>query len=226
MTSDLRALHLPVLACNNFFPPEVKPVGEHVDEGLVRAAYQAALERAQTLGARYVVFGSPWSKACPDGFSRVRAFDQLTQWCLEIGDEAQKRSLVIALEPNNQQETNLINTFSEVAALSRAVGHPSVCCLQDYYHMRMEQDTVNSLLEYGRGNLVHAHFARIENRGFPKSMTEDPYYPVFFRALHQIGYEGGISMEGFPMNRESFPSEAAAACRFLRKAVQAASTCF
>lgn len=214
----LKDLSLPVHACNNYFPADIKLVGDKVDSGRVRAHYQHALEWAQALGSRFVVFGSPWSKSCPGDFPKQRAFEQLADWCREMGPVAQKHGLVIALEPNNRQETNMINTFAEVAALSQAADHPNVLCLQDYFHLRMEHDTVDSLLEHGKCRLVHAHFARVHKRGFPKSMDEDPYYQTFFDALRQIGYDGGLSMEGFPVSRESFPAEAEATCRFLRKA--------
>lgn len=218
MRSYLKEVSLPVYACNNFFTADIKLVGEQVDAGAVRAFYQRALERAACLGARYVVFGSPWSKSCPEGFSRDRAFDQLAQWCCEIGDEARKQEVVIALEPNNRGETNMINTFSDVVALAKAADHPNIRCLQDYYHLRAESDTVDSLLEYGKDYLVHTHFARFAQRGFPASMEEDPYYQTYFDALKALGYCGGISMEGFPESRESFPREAADTCHFLRSA--------
>ena len=60
---------------------------------------------------------------------------------------------------------------------------------------------------FGAGNLI-----------FPASMEEDPYYQTYFDALKALGYCGGISMEGFPESRESFPQEAADTCRFLRSA--------
>ena len=53
---------------------------------------------------------------------------------------------------------------------------------------------------------------------FPASMEEDPYYQTYFDALKALCYQGGISMEGFPESRESFPREAAETCRFLRAA--------
>ena len=218
MRGYLAALSLPVYACNNFFPASIQLVGPNVDMEQVRAFYQGALERAETLGCRYVVLGSPWSKNCPEGFAWRAAFEQLAQWCREIGDAAQKRGIVIAIEPNNRQETNMINTFAEAVMLARAADRPSVRCLQDYYHLKMERDTVDSLLEYGEEFLVHSHFARLEGRGFPKDWAEDAYHPVYFHALKRIGYMGGISMEGFPRSRESFPEEAAYACRFLKRA--------
>lgn len=117
------------------------------------------------------------------GFAREKALDQMCQWCVEIGDEAEKRGIIIALEPNNQQETNLLNTFADVVALAKSAGHPNIRCLQDYYHLKMERDTVDSLVRDGKEYLVHSHFARFDKRGFPKDWTEDAYYPVYFEAL-------------------------------------------
>ena len=219
MCAYLREVGLPVYACNSFFAADIRLVGERVDKGHVRASYQKALARAAAIGARYVVLGSPWAKACPEGFSRGRAFEQLTEWCQEIGDEAEQQGITIALEPNNRLETNMINTFSDVVSLAKAADRRSVRCLQDYYHMRAEQDTVGSLLSFGADYLVHSHFARFAGRGFPVSTAEDPYYRIYFDALKAIGYQGGISMEGFPQSRESFAAEAAKACRFLKSMI-------
>ncbi|NBI66372.1 sugar phosphate isomerase/epimerase [Pseudoflavonifractor sp. 60] len=217
MRSYLRACALPVYACNNFFPASIQLVGPQVDRGHVRAFYQSALERAAQLQCRCVVLGSPWSKSCPEGFSPQAAFQQLAQWCREIGDEAQKRGIVIAIEPNNRQETNMINTFAQAVALAKAADHPSVGCLQDYYHWRMEDDTTDSLLEYGGDYLVHSHFARREARGFPQN--PDLHDEIYFSALKQIGYDGAVSLEGVPASVERFPEEAAAACQFLKQMV-------
>ena len=220
LQKDLDQTDIPVYACNNFFTPELKLVGEQVEQAKIRSFYTKALDRARLLGSRYVVFGSPWSKSCPDGFSHERAFEQLVRWCKEIGDAAGERGITIALEPNNRTETNMLNTFSEVVALAKAVNHPNIRCLQDYYHLKMENDTVDSLLEYGNEFLVHSHFATLEGRGFPKDWAEDEYYPIYFKALKTIGYKGGISMEGFPASKDSFAREAKAAFAFLREAAR------
>jgi len=214
----LRELSLPVRATNNFFAPDVRLIGPGVDRGLVRARYTHALAWAARLGAKCAVFGSPWAKFRPDDVSESQAFDQLAAWCAEMGDEAAKQGLMLAIEPNNRTETNMINTFSQAVALAKAVSHPNVRCLQDYFHLGMEHDSVDSVLEYGEDWLIHTHFARIEKRGFPRSMSEDPGYAPFFSALRAVGYDGGVSMEGFPVSRDSFPEEAAATCAFLQAA--------
>lgn len=220
MQKDVDKVGIPVYACNNFFVPELKLVGEKVEQAKIRAFYTRALNRAQLLGCKYVVFGSPWSKSCPDGFPYEQAFAQLIELCKELGDAAGERDITIALEPNNHTETNMLNTFSDVVTLAKAANHPNIRCLQDYFHLKVENDTVDSLLEYGNEFLVHSHFARLEGRGFPKVWTEDEYYPTYFKALKTIGYGGGVSMEGVPVSRDSFAEEAKTACAFLREATR------
>lgn len=220
LQKELDEAGIPVYACNNFFVPELKLVGENVEQAKIRAFYTSALNRAQLLGCKYVVFGSPWSKSRPDGFPYEQAFAQLVQLCRELGDAAGERGITIALEPNNRMETNMLNTFSDVVAMAKAANHPNIRCLQDYYHLKIEHDTVDSLLEYGNEFLVHSHFAKLEDRGFPKDWTEDEYYPIYFKALKTIGYKGGVSMEGLPVSRDSFAKEAKTACAFLRKAAR------
>lgn len=219
MCRRLKDVNLPVYSCNNFFAEELKLVGENVNEKKVESYCRQALPMAEELGCWYAVLGSPWSKNCPAGFSRERAFEQLVEWCKRIGDMAAEHNITVALEPNNREETNMINTFEDAVGLARAVSHPNIKCLQDYYHLRKENDTVESMEQYGKEYLVHAHFARIEKRGFPACAQEDPYYSEFFRALNKIGYRGGISMEGFPESRSTFEEEARTACSLMKELI-------
>lgn len=211
---------LPVYACNSLFPPALHLVGREVNASAVRAFIHTALTRAACLGAQRVVFGSPWAKSCPEGFSRDAAFAQLVQWCRVLGDEAERHGIVVTLEPNNHTEGNMITTYAEALSLARAASHSAVRCLQDYYHLRMEHDSAASMLQGGTDALAHVHFAHFDRRAFPASMDEDALYLPFFDTLRSLHYHGGISVEGFPTSRESLMQEAAAACRFLRAAVK------
>ena len=110
----------------------------------------------------------------------------------------------------------MINTYSDVLELIRAVNHPRICGLQDYFHLKQERVTVDSMVE-GAEYLVHTHFARYEGRRFPKDMAEDDYYETYFRTLKQIGYTGGISMEGFLADPADFRQDAANTLAFFRQ---------
>lgn len=218
--SRIGQMNIPVYACNNFFPAAIQLCGEKIDEKAIADYYKAALERAAELGAQYAVFGSPWSKKCPEGFSQERAFEQLVQMCRGLGETAKQYKITIAIEPNNHLETNMINTFADSVRLAKATNHPNVKSLQDYYHMKVENDTVASMLRDGKAYLVHSHFARLEGRKFPKSETEDSYYTTYFAALKEIGYQGGVSMEGFTDSFTTFADDARETLDFFRKIVK------
>ncbi len=71
--------------------------------------------------------------------------------------------LIIALEPLNRAETNLINNSASGAALVEAVAHPSFRLLPDYYHMALENDASGNAAKYSRP-LAHARIAAPRRR--------------------------------------------------------------
>jgi len=208
---------LPVYACNNFFANDIKLCGEQPTPMEKVSDYvKRALGTAEEFGVSIAVFGSPWAKHCPEGFPKSEAFKQLANVCSLIADEADRCNITVALEPNNTLETNMINTYSDVLGLVREVNHARIQGLQDYFHLKQEQVTVKSMIE-GAEHLVHTHFARYEGRRFPKDMTEDTYYEVYFKTLKDIGYTGGISMEGFLEKKEDFRRDAKATLEFFKE---------
>lgn len=217
---DLRKIvadTLPVNACNNFFISDIKLCGpDRTPTEVISDYIKRALFNAAALGARIAVFGSPWSKACPEGFPKSEAFKQLIDTCHIIGEEASKCGITVAIEPNNTLETNMINTYRDVLSLVNAVGHPHIQGMQDYFHLKQEKDTVDDMIN-GADHLVHTHFARYEGRRYPKSADEDAYYPVFFKALRDIGYNGGMTIEAYVDDRDAFRQDAADTLRFFKE---------
>lgn len=207
---------LPVRSCNNFFPASVRLVGQDTAPmEKVREYTKHALACAAELGASIAVFGSPWAKLRPQGFAPEKAFAQLAAVCRMLGEEAQSAGIMIALEPNNRTETNMINTYAEVLQLIEAANHPCVRGLQDYFHLKKESDTVESLLR-GKDQLIHTHFARLEGRRYPKCESEDPYYKTYFQTLAETGYQGGVSVEGVIESKEAFAKDAADTLAFFK----------
>ena len=92
-------------------------------------------------GCSYTVFGSPWSRSCPEHYSREAAFDQIAEFLSLAGEEAAPYQVVISIEHNNRGETNMLNHFSDGVRMARTVDHPNVRVLCDYYHLRFEGDS-------------------------------------------------------------------------------------
>lgn len=183
--------------CNNFFPTDLKLTGPQIDEESIENYYKKALKRASELGVKYVVFGSGPAKNIPEGFPVKEGYGQVVNMLKKIAIEANKRDIVIAIEPLRKQECNLINTFNEGCKLAEDVGSRNVKVLVDYYHLSVEKEPVKNIVDLGEENLVHVHFAKAQGRTYPESLEEDSEYTAFIQALKDIGYKGRVSCEAY-----------------------------
>jgi len=190
--------------------PQVKLVGPNVDFGLVKTYVQRALQRAGELHAETVVFGSGGARALPEGFNRAVAWGQLVRFLELCSNEAAKYKLVIAIEPLNKAETNIINTYLEGVQLAMDVGRDEVRVLADIYHFMTDNEPIDDI-SHEPAWLAHVHLADT-GRKFPGSGM----YPLerLFSILRDIDYPGKVSVE---CNwGPSFTDESARALRFLR----------
>ncbi|MHB1356076.1 MAG: sugar phosphate isomerase/epimerase family protein [Anaerolineae bacterium] len=206
----LASLLPPIRAFNLFVPAQVKLVGPTVDFGLVKTYVQRALQRASELHADTVVFGSGGARALPEGFNRSVAWGQLVRFLELCSNEAEKHKLVIAIEPLNKAETNIINTYLEGVQLAMDVGRDEVRVLADIYHFMMDNEPLDDI-SHEPSWLAHVHLADTM-RKFPGSGM----YPLerLFTILKEIDYPGKVSVEC--SWGPDFTDESARALRFLR----------
>lgn len=119
----------------------------------------------------------------------------------EAGDYAAKAGVVLAVEPLNRFESDVLCTTQQGMELLDAVDHPAVKLMLDTFHMHMEESSIAEAILLA-GDRV-AHFQANENhRGFPGTGATD--WVGVCRALHQIGYTGPISLEPFRRRDDRF----------------------
>lgn len=211
----LEMLHrcdMPCLTMNNFFPGSYRLTGPGADHTSALAYAQAAMERAQRLGAKVIVFGSSGARNRPQGTSLDLALDQLASLLLKLALLAKGYGLVIAIEHLNKQESNVINRFSESCALARRMKDESVGALLDTYHMNLACEPLTNVLD-GGSLLRHVHVARTLSRSLPREGDEEDY-AALMEHLTRINYNGTISMEANV--RVNFEQEAAGALALLK----------
>jgi D-psicose/D-tagatose/L-ribulose 3-epimerase len=207
----VRALRVPVRAANSFFPSALKITGPEIDPVAQTAYARRCLDRLSELGIRIVVFGSGGARRVPEGFSRDEAMTQLVAFGRRVADEAAPRGITVVLEPLRRQESNIVNSVAEGLAIVRAVDRPAFRILSDFYHLAEEKEDPAVLREAG-DLLRHVHIANPKGRVFPKRPDEADYAP-FVRALRDIGYRGGVSVEA---RTEDFARDAPEAIALVR----------
>lgn len=183
---------LGVYAYAGFLPAELSCVGPDAMHDAILAYARTAFDRAKQVGSTIIVFGSGRSRRVPEGFAVKAATEQYVELLKKMGPIAAEYGIIIVIEPLNKNECNLVNTVKKGTEIARAVNHPNIRVLADIYHMALEDEGPESLLEAGP-LLAHVHIAEKEGRARPGTAPFD--FVPYFTALKQIGYSGGISME-------------------------------
>lgn len=205
-----QASPIPVRAFNLFLPRDLKIVGPNVDQARMKGYVQRALTRLQTIGATIAVFGSGGSRSIPEGFPRAKAIEQIVTFLQVVADAADEIDVIIAIEPLNQKESNVINSVTEGVEIARQVNRPAIRVLADFYHMDEDDEPLSHIVQC-KDWLAHVHVADT-GRGAPG--TGRYPYPVFVDNLRQAGYDGMVSIE---CRWQDFSAEAGPAVEFLRQ---------
>ena len=205
---------LPCRSCNDLLPPRFQLVGPQVTPlAEVRAYLENALARASQLGASYVVFGSPWSRKCPEGFPLQEAEKQITGFLRCAADTASRFGLVVAVEHNNHTETNTLNHYADIVRIVKLAARPNVGALCDYYHLRMENDSPQVVLT---AVPVHTHFSQKEERAYMTDLAKEPQLPEYAAVLRRLGYHGCVSVESRVKSKDCWLTGARTVLALLR----------
>jgi D-psicose/D-tagatose/L-ribulose 3-epimerase len=168
-----------------------------------------AADCAAALGATIVggpLTGNPlvFAGRPPQPVSEEERFSRKTR-CVaglkEAGDHAARLNVVLAVEPLNRFESDVLCTTQQAIELLDAVDHPAIQLMLDTFHMHMEEASIAEAIRLGGKRVVHFQ-ANENHRGFPGTGATD--WVEVFRALHDIGYGGPISLEPFRRNDDRF----------------------
>jgi sugar phosphate isomerase/epimerase len=189
---DASESSLPLLTGNGFFPGEIRLTGPEVDIDKTIRYAEVAMQRAQQTGTKVFVLGSGNARNIPDNFDRTEAVSQFVGLCKQIALLGEKYGVVVVIEPLRKEETNFINTVREGMEIVRAVHHPNLLVLADFYHMACVGEDAQALVEAG-ASLHHCHIAEKDERTAPGIKGDD--FTPYFKALKQINYRGRLSIE-------------------------------
>lgn len=190
---EMKATGLPVVAANCFIG--MKIVGKEKDEAKISEYLETLFEKASYLGLKYLVFGSGGARRIPDGMSledgRSEIVDFLKKLVVPL---AEKYNLPVAIEPLRPEECNAINTVADGVEIAKKVDSPYVKVLADVAHMFVQNESMESLLDY-KGRVIHAHTSNPDpapgtdkKRIYPRK--DDKFSQAsFVNALKEIGVE-------------------------------------
>jgi len=211
---EARQLPVPIEAANSLLPADLTVVATPsrlVDTKRLGRYMKTALQRAEQVGIRIIVFGSGSARAFPSGYNRADAVQQIGAHLSQWSDWAQNQGVQIVLEPLRYEETNTLNTVAEAGTLVASIGKPGARLLADVYHMACNNESPEDILLCA-SLLSHVHVAEKQDRAAPGRNGED--FRPYFSALHQADYDRRISIECIWQN---FAAEVGPAIETLRE---------
>lgn len=125
---------------------------------------------------------------------------QARKWLAEsldrLGAFATDLNVPLFYEPLNRYETNLICTVADAVDMLESIGNSNVKLLADLFHMNIEEADVATAIRHGGSWIGHVHFVDSNRRA--AGMGHTRFDPII-TALQDIGYEGYLSAEAFPI---------------------------
>jgi sugar phosphate isomerase/epimerase len=156
------------------------------------------VKRMIEFGARFgapAIIGSMQGKA-EGAVTKQVALRYLGNALFKLDEHAADFETTVLYEPINRYETNLINTLGDGVAMLSGVAAQRVKLLADLFHMNIEEANTAVALRAAGRHVGHVHFADSNRRAVGMGQTD--FGPVM-EALRDIGYEGYLSAEVFPL---------------------------
>jgi D-psicose/D-tagatose/L-ribulose 3-epimerase len=172
------------------------------------------------LGGDYLVHGSPAQRAPAAGQTHADALARATDSWARAGEAAAGAGVTYCIEPLSADQTPIVNTVAEAAAIVRAVGVPALRTMLDTSSGGLaEAEPLAALIErwWPTGLLAHVQL-NDRNRRAP-GQGDDAFAPIL-AALERAGHRGWIAVEPFDY-RPDGPGCAAFAIGYLRGLIDA-----
>jgi len=162
---------------------------------LARKRLLELIDLAAALQAPVVTVGSFRGRSVED---KKRSLDQLMEVLRQAGDHAVQRGVVLALEPLNRFEGDLINNVAQGITFLMELGHPAVGLLVDTFHVNIEESSWTEPFRQAlaAGKLFHVHLG--DNNRLPPGRGLIDFGAILW-ALREGGYNGWLSAELLPV---------------------------
>jgi sugar phosphate isomerase/epimerase len=197
----------------------LQPQGLHLvtdDEAVRRRTTDFArhlVRLCHAMGGNVMVWGSPKQRWIADDQPRERAWKNAVDVLRNVCELAGEMDVTIALEPLSTKEANLLTSAAETVQMIEEIDHPAARLHLDVKAMCAEDKPIEQVIRDNSKYLAHFHANDSNLRG--PGYGETDYQPIA-DALHDIGYDGYVSVEVFDY-RPSAQEIARESIKYLRE---------
>lgn len=149
------------------------------------------------LGGSYLVHGSPAQRRVPEGDAHAAALARATECWAQAGEHARGAGVTYCIEPLSSDQTDVINTVAQAAAVVDQIGSSALRTMLDTSSAALsDTESPAQLIErwLPSGHIAHVQLNDRNRRG--PGEGADRFAPVI-AALARHSYGGVIAMEPF-----------------------------
>ncbi len=179
----------------------MSPAGLHVttpDEARRAISWQHIrnlIDLSADLGPNGVmVFGSPKQRSTEGGISVAEATKNFVDGLAGVAPHAESRGVRILIEALPCEQTDVVLTLDEAVEHVQAIGSPAIQTMFDSHNAINEISSHADLIAQHFQWIRHVHVNELDGR-HPGTGSYD--FVSIFRRLHELNYQGWISMEAF-----------------------------
>ncbi len=163
------------------------------------------------MGGAYLVHGSPGQRLVAEGQTRSDALARATEAFASAGEAARAAGVAYCIEPLSADQTPLVNTVAEAAAIVRSLGNPHVRTMIDTSSAGLaEAEPVDALIRRWMPSGLIAH-VQVNDRNRRGPGQGDMRFGGILAALLETGYAGVVAAEPFDYVPDGMGSAAWAA---------------
>ena len=144
--------------------------------------------------ASVMVFGSPRQRSSIGGLIADQATRHFVEGLAGVAGHAAQRGVTILVEALSPDQTDVITTLDEAAALVREIDSPGVKTVFDSHNAVAEREAHAVLVDRHFELIRHVHVNEMD--GKHPGCGDYDFLPVM-QVLHRRGYTGWISVETF-----------------------------
>lgn len=147
-----------------------------------------------------MVLGSPQQRSAVGGSTPAEATRILRDELARAAPHAQKSGVQLLLEPLSKNQTDVVNTLEEAAAIVKEIGNPALQTMFDVHNAVDETTPHADLIKRFHSYIRHVHVNEMDGR---EPGTGNYDFGELLSTLDQIGYSGWVSLEAFDFSRDS-----------------------
>jgi sugar phosphate isomerase/epimerase len=153
------------------------------------------IDYAQLMGAKLViVVPAAVSKLAPS-LSKKEDWKNSVKAVQEVAKYAEKKDILLAIEPINRYETYLVNSIQDALYYACEVNSSHVKIMADTFHMNIEERDIPEAIRIAGNNLINVHLADSNRCSVGRGHIN---FKALIKALKEINYQYALTLEPLP----------------------------